>query len=98
MGAVLADPPALDLAAPPLGRLAQIRRGLPRSDVLGGVEAGELPAEDLLRRIPLDALRPGVPAHDPTRRVEPEDRVVLHALHQQAEALLALVRGLCGCA
>ena len=42
--------------------------------------------------VALDALGAGVPARDVAVGIEHEDRVVLHALDQQAEALLALAQ------
>src|SRR6185503_10012561 len=54
------------------------------------VEDREALPDHLGRRIALQAARPLVPAHDAAFGVEHEDRVVLHAVHQQPEALLAL--------
>ncbi len=46
--------------------------------------------EDLRRGIPFDALRAGVPARDAAVGVEHEDRAVLQAVEEQAEALLSM--------
>ena len=92
--AVLAHAPALGLEPPgPLGLLQRPLRH-PGGAVLLGVEAGEVLADDLLRRPALDPPRARVPVGDPARGVEHEDGVVGHALHEQAEAPLALDEGL----
>ena len=93
-GAVLAHAPALGLEPPgPLGLLQRPPRH-PGGAVLLGVEAGEVLADDLLRRPALDPPRARVPVGDLARGVEHEDGVVGHALHEQAEAPLALDEGL----
>src|SRR6187402_342226 len=43
--------------------------------------------DDLARRVALDALGTRVPGRDATARVEHEDRVVFHALHEHSEFL-----------
>ena len=43
--------------------------------------------DDLARAIPLQSLCPGVPRGDDPVRVEHEDRVILHGLHEQPEAV-----------
>src|SRR5690606_23781395 len=94
--AVLAEPPALLLVD------AFARRGLERLlwhlplPVLGGVEAGEVPADDLLGAVALDALRARIPVGDAPGRIEHEDRIVGDALDQQAEVALAGPQGLLG--
>src|SRR3974390_1741243 len=47
-------------------------------------------AEHLLGAIAVQLLGAAVPAHDVARGVEHVDRVILHALNQEPEALLAL--------
>src|SRR5215208_2912763 len=47
-------------------------------------------SENLLLAVALDAVRPFVPAGHLTFRIEHEDRVVFHALHQQTKAFLVL--------
>ncbi len=58
--------------------------------VLGRVEQREMPADDLAGGVALDRFGPGVPVRDRALRVEHVDRVVVDALDQQPEALLAL--------
>ena len=64
--------------------------GQPLSTASCGIEAREVLADDLVGAVALDALGAGVPGRDVAVGVEHEDRVVLDALDQQAEALLAL--------
>ena len=88
-GAVLADPPAfLFEPARSDGGLERESR-LPVGDLRRRIEAGEVPAEDLVGLVAGDAFGPGVPAHDVAVRVEHEDGVVLHALDREAVPLLA---------
>jgi hypothetical protein len=68
---------ALDLAWRP--------RRLAGGDVFGRVEAREVLAQDLLRRVALDALGARVPARDPALGVEQEDRVLPHARDEQVQ-------------
>ena len=81
--AVLADPPARPWARPP-GRPGEHGGRDAGGDVVRLVEPGELLAEDLLGRVPLDPFRARVPADHPAG-VEQEDRVVLDGLDQQPE-------------
>ena len=53
-------------------------------------------ADDLVGRVALDPLGPGVPGGDVAVGVEHEDRVVPDALDQEPEALLALAQRLLG--
>ena len=79
-GAVLAHPPAVVLVAPGLPGGRQRTCWLAVGAIGLGVEAGEMLAEDFLRRVALDALRADVPAgHDPGG-IEHEQRVVRDAL------------------
>src|SRR2546422_11699704 len=48
---------------------------------------------DLLRPVPLDALRPGIPGGDATRAIQHEDRDVLDALDQLSEGLRGFAGG-----
>src|SRR6185369_6548557 len=75
---ILSDAPSLvpDLSLT-LGR-EELGLGLSRCQIFGRVEDREVPADDLVGRVPLDALRPGVPAEDHARWIESEDRVVPH--------------------
>src|SRR5215210_1058395 len=47
-------------------------------------------SENLLLAVALDAVRPFVPAGNLTIRIEHEDRVVFHALHQETKPFLVL--------
>ena len=58
---------------------------LARRQVLGGVEAGDVLADDLLGLVALALLGPRIPTRDVPGRVEHEDAVILHRLHQQPE-------------
>src|SRR5215210_1026397 len=49
-----------------------------------------MPSENLLLTVALDTVRPLVPAGHLTIRVEHEDRVVFHALHQESKPFLVL--------
>src|SRR5437870_4336190 len=49
-------------------------------------------AEDLARLIALDAARAGIPARDEALRVQHVDGVVLHAIDEQAKALLGVAQ------
>src|SRR6185437_10913256 len=91
-GAVLADPDRLlPEAALRLGDL-QVAVGLAGLHLLREVEAREVMPHDLAGFVALDALGARVPGRHPTPRVEHVNRVVLAALHQEAEALLALAQ------
>ena len=73
---VLADPPALSLDAPVGDRGGQLGRRDAGRNVTGRVENREVPTDDLLRPVPLDPLRPGVPRRDHAVDVQSKDRVV----------------------
>src|SRR3989475_981644 len=51
------------------------------------VKAREMLPYDLLRPVPLDALRPGIPGADATRAIQHEDRDVLDVIDQLSEGL-----------
>src|SRR2546425_1006209 len=55
--------------------------------ILRGVERREVLTHDLLRPVPLDALRPGIPGGDATRAIQHEDRDVLDVIDQLSEGL-----------
>ncbi len=86
--------------APALGRELALRecggerpgRHVPRP-VLLGVEAREVGADDLLGLVSLDTAGAGIPVRHHPVAVEHVDRVVGHALEQQAVALLAGAQG-----
>src|SRR5262249_11138239 len=80
--AVLANSNAFVLEASfPRGHF-ELLVDLALSDVLFGVEGRQVSPDDLVRRVPLDALGAHVPRGDMTARVEQVDRVVLDALDQ----------------
>src|SRR5919108_451204 len=58
--------------------------------IFRAIHAREMLADDLIRLIALQALGPGIPTHDVSRRIEHENGLVLHPLNQQAEARLVL--------
>src|SRR5438093_4125050 len=87
-GAVLADAPPFVLELPVPDRPIQLPLRLSLSHVLRQIEAGEVPAENLLCTVSLDPFGTGVPADDPSLAVEREDRVIPYTLHHQAEPLL----------
>ena len=87
--AVLAKPPALRL------ELAGCLGGVQRQSwnagrlVLAGVKGREMPADDLVWLIALEALGAGVPARDVAGGVEHVDGVIGDCADQQAEMLVA---------
>ena len=70
------------------GDLERARR-LAALPLLLGVEAAEMLADDLGRRVLVDALRARVPVGDVAVRIEHEDRVVGDALDEQPKAPFA---------
>src|SRR5439155_1430885 len=87
-GAVLADAPVLLLVAARRGGGLEGCRWLAGGGVFRGVEPRKVLADDLLRGVALDLLRPAVPAHHVAGGIEHVDGVVAHVPHEQAEALL----------
>ncbi len=87
--AILALAQALGFPASLAGSCSQTPGRYARGGVLGRIEPAEMRPDDLVGCIAFDTLRPGVPARDAAFRVEHVDGVVGHALHQQAELLLA---------
>ena len=82
-GAILAQAPAFRLEPPfDLGG-AQYGGGHMGGAVLLSVESREMLADNLVGAVPLDALRPAIPADDEAGRIEHEDRIVGDALDQQ---------------
>jgi hypothetical protein len=70
-------------------RRPSLRTRQPGRDVVGLVEPGELLAQDLVGRVPLDPFGARVPADHPAVGVEQEDGVVLHGLDQQTELVVS---------
>src|SRR2546422_7492331 len=89
-GAVFAHPPPFVFELPFPGRPLELPLRLSLGHVLRLIEAGEVPAENLLRTVSLDPFGTRVPADDSSLAVEREDRVIPHTLHHQAEPLLVL--------
>ncbi len=89
---VASDSPPLVLCSPVRDRAAELSLRLACRHVLGGVEAREGLADDFVGAISLEPLGAGVPARDPSLGVEPEDGVIVDALHQRTEALFALLQ------
>ena len=65
-------------------------------DVLGTVKFGEMPADDFLRRVALDAFGAGVPVRDDPLGGERVDRVVGDALDEKPELLPAFAEHVLG--
>ncbi len=89
---ILADAPAFVLVRPEAFGDLQLMRGQAALERLGRIEAREVAADDLVGAIALEAFRAGVPGEDVAVGIEHEDRVVEHALHEQAKAFLALAQ------
>src|SRR5882672_2493689 len=86
---VLADAPAFFLVAAGFLGDPQRAQRLAVGAVGFGVEAGEVPAEDLLGRIALDALAADIPAGDDPGRIEHIKGVVGDILDQKPETAFA---------
>src|SRR5262249_57326670 len=65
-------------------------RRLPALLLLLEIELAEVQADDLAAAVTVDPLRALVPLGDVTVGTEHEDRIILHAVDEQAEAPLAL--------
>ena len=90
--AVLAHAPAFVLEAALGGGEAQFRHRPAGAVGFLRVEAREMVADDLFGAVALDAFGAFVPADDDALRIEREDRVVAHAVHQQPEQFVAVGR------
>ncbi len=92
--AVLAHAPALRLE--PALALGPVERdgGQAGLAILLGIEARKMLPDDLALGIALETLRARIPAHHEARRIEHIDRVIRHALDEQAESFLAAPQGL----
>src|SRR5690606_4925024 len=90
--AVLAQPPAFHLALAGIAGHGERALRFTVGTVLFGVEAGKVPADDLVRGISLDALSARVPVGNAPLGVEHVDRVIGYTLHEQAELLLVRAR------
>src|ERR1019366_8842045 len=67
----------------------QLELALAGPDFFFGIEAREMLPDDLARSVALEALGAGVPRGHVARRIEDEDRVLLHRSDEQPDALLA---------
>ena len=85
-----ARPLALDPAVVFRGR--EMRRGHAGGLVGDRVEAREAAADDLVRGVAEQPFRAGVPAGDLAVAAQHADRVVLHAVEEQAQAILGLAQ------
>src|SRR5690606_35932052 len=92
--AILAYAPAFVLGAAMFARHREFRLRFPGAAIVGLVEHGGMPAENFHALVARDAARAGVPAGDDAFRAEHVDRVVLHALDDQAKAFLAFTQDL----
>src|SRR6266516_3201397 len=92
-GAVLPHPPPLIFHPAVPRRDREQPRRLSLCHGLRRVKAREMLPYDLLRPVPLDALRPGIPGGDATRAIQHEDRDVLDALDQLSEGLRGFAGG-----
>ncbi len=85
---VLAQPPAFLRIATGGGGLQRLG-GPAGLHLLRRKKTAEVPPDDLLGAIALDALGAGVPRRDPPFRIEQVERVIMRPVHEQAKALLA---------
>src|SRR5207248_6767668 len=92
-GPVLADADPFQLTPPFGGGDDELPLRLSAAGLLLGVEDAEVAADDVVRRVALDPLRPGIPGDDPPVRVEHEDGVVADPGNQEPEHLLGLPAG-----
>src|SRR5471030_3232807 len=86
--AVLAHSPAFVFHMADLPRDGQLARWLARRGLFRQIKLREMPADDFLARVSLDARRARVPADHEALRIEHENRVILDTVDQQPEPLL----------
>ena len=84
---VLPHPPAFPIEAPVLPRCPQHRFRHLRGSILVRKKDRKALAHYLLGRVPLQPLRPMIPAQNPSFRIQHVDRIVLHAVHKSAKSL-----------
>ena len=70
--------------------MASTSCGRPRLDVFRGKETGKIAPDNLFHTVALDALRPGIPTHNPALRVEHENGVVLNSVEQHPVLFFAV--------
>ena len=86
-GAVLADPPAFVLEPAVGGGDLKLPVRLAGGDLLRGVEHREVPSDDLICSVALEALRARIPRGDAPVAIKREDRVVRRLRDQQGQQL-----------
>ena len=79
-------------ARPSDGRPLEGTRGASLAGFLRRVEAPHVLADDLVRRVALEALGPGIPVLDAAGPVDHVEGVVAHAVDEQAEPALRRLR------
>src|SRR5690606_13904295 len=92
-GAVLANAPPFFLMPSVAGRYLEFVVGIVRSTRFLRIEQREVLADRLGCGVPLYVLRSPVPAQNAAMRIQREDRVVVRALHQQAQESIPVCRG-----
>src|SRR5579864_2615289 len=92
---VLTNPPAF-CVRPSASRRIQFLLRPAGSNILGSIKARAGLANNLLRFVSRNALRAGVPARDDSDGIQHHQAVILFALDQQPETLLALTQRLLG--
>src|SRR6185312_9477751 len=88
--AVLAHMPTLRLVTPLLGGGVESVGWHPLRPILFRVEPGKMVPNNLVGRVAFDARCPGVPARDDAIEVQHVERVVGHAVDEEAELALAV--------
>src|SRR5512134_3554542 len=93
---VFAQSPAFGLRPPCQRGTPQMRTGSTRSHILRCIKHRKMLPDDFVAAVPLDALCALVPRHDETLWVKHENCVVLYAIDEQTQPLLALPQPLFG--
>src|SRR5260221_3915041 len=86
---VLAHAPALAFVSPLDRSELKLHSGIAPGGVIGREKARVMLADDLFGAVPLDALRPKVPAGDVPVHVQNVDGVIADVLHHHPEPFLA---------
>src|SRR5690349_19306304 len=90
---VFTYPPAFCLR-PPARRRVQFLLGPARRNILGSIKARAGLTNNLLGFVSRDTLRPRVPARDDSAGIQHHQGMILVALYQQPETILALTQRL----
>src|SRR5437588_9250559 len=88
--AFLPPPPSFIFELPVPRRALELPLRLSLGHILRGIEAGEMPPQNLLRTMAVSPFRPGVPVDDPALAIEHDDGVILHTVYHQPEPLFVL--------